>query len=78
MEIEINRNFPDCDYTHEREWRVPHDLPFEYENIAFIVLKDYEEMAKFPQKLKDAIGREKFILMDNYKYIENLWPIHKL
>lgn len=54
-----------CDYTHEREWRVPHDLPFEYSDIAFIVLEDYEAMAKFPKELKDEIGREKFVLLDS-------------
>lgn len=38
--------FKICDYTHEREWRVPHDLEFEYSDIEFIVLKNYEDMAK--------------------------------
>lgn len=66
----------DCDYSHEREWRVPHDFPFEYKEVKFIVLKTYKDMAAFPQELKDAIGREKFILMDNYKMIEELWPVH--
>jgi len=65
------------DYTHEREWRVPHDFPFEYNNIEFVVLKDYSDMASFPQELKDAIGREKFILMENFIKIEELWPTHK-
>lgn len=76
--IEEKKSFPTCDYTHEREWRVPHDLSFEYEQISFIVLKDYNDMAQFPKELKDAIGREKFILMDNYRNIETLWPVHLL
>lgn len=67
-----------CDYTHEREWRVPHDLTFDYDDIEFIVLKDYKDMAQFPKPLKDAIGRDKFLLMDNYTKIEELWPVHKL
>jgi len=70
--------FQDCDYTHEREWRVPHDLPFGYDQIEFIILNSYEDMARFPKELKDAIGREKFLLMDNYKMIEKLWPVHNL
>ena len=41
-------------------------------------LPDYMAMARFPKELKDAIGREKFLLMDNYKMIEELWPVHKL
>ena len=68
----------DCDYSHEREWRVPHDLSFDYKDIEFVILKSYDDMAKFPQELKDVIGREKFILMDNYKFVEKLWPVHKL
>lgn len=70
--------FKDCDFTHEREWRVPHDLTFDYTDIEFIVLNKYEDMAKFPQDLKDEIGRQKFLLMDNYKMIETLWPVHNL
>ena len=67
-----------CDYSHEREWRVTHDLEFEYEDVQFVVLPDYMAMARFPKELKDAIGREKFLLIDNYKMIEELWPVHKL
>lgn len=66
----------DVDYTHEREWRVPHDFTFQYRDIKFVILKDYNDMAKFPQNLKDLIGRDKFILMDNYKKVEELWPVH--
>ena len=64
------------DYAHEREWRVPHDFKFEPQDVKFIVLGTYNDMAKFPGALKDAIGREKFILMDMYKKIEELWPTH--
>ena len=34
-------------------------------------------MAQFPKEFKDAIGRDKFILVDDYKNIERLWPVHK-
>ena len=36
------------------------------------------KMARFPRELKDAIGRDKFILMDMYRKIEELWPTHLL
>lgn len=72
----VNRT--DCDYSHEREWRVPHDFSFDYKHIEFIILPDYKAMAAFPQELKDGIGREKFILMDNYMLIERLWPVHRI
>jgi hypothetical protein len=64
------------DYSHEREWRVPHNFLFDYSDVQFVVLNGYEEMAKFPKPLKDAIGRDKFILVEIYKNIENLWPTH--
>lgn len=67
-----------CDYTHEREWRVAGDLSFDYSDIEFVILPDYQAMAKFPKQLKDDIGRDKFLLMENYKKIEELWPVHKL
>lgn len=67
-----------CDYTHEREWRVPHDFPFVLGNVSFIILNTYEDMAQFPKEYKDAIGRDNFILMENYKKIEELWPVHLL
>ena len=37
-----------CDYTHEREWRVPHEFPFELSKVSFVVLNTYEDMARFP------------------------------
>ncbi len=66
------------DYSHEREWRVPHDFTFEYDQVEFIVVKSYEDMAQFPKPLKDAIGRNRFILVEIYENIENLWPTHIL
>jgi len=66
------------DYSHEREWRVPHNFQFDYSDVAFVVLKNYEDMARFPKPLKDSIGREKFILVEVYRNIERLWPTHIL
>ena len=66
------------DYSHEREWRVPHDFTFELGQVEFIILPTYKEMAAFPQELKDAIGREKFLLMEVYRNVEKLWPVHNI
>lgn len=77
LKRDFNNGKP-LDFSHEREWRTPNDLEFEYSDIAFVVLPNYAEMAKFPQNFKDAIGREKFILMDNYKQIETFWPVHNI
>ena len=66
------------DYSHEREWRVPCDFKFELAQVKFVILPNYDEMAIFPKELKDAIGRDKFLLMEGYKTIERLWPVHNI
>lgn len=66
------------DYSHEREWRIPHDFTFEYNQVGFVVVSNYEDMAAFPRELKDQIGREKFIITEVYRAIERLWPVHNL
>jgi hypothetical protein len=40
------------DYSHEREWRVPHDFTFELNQVKFVILPSYEEMARFPADLR--------------------------
>ena len=66
------------DYTHEREWRMNENLKFEYRNVEFVVLKSNEDLLGFPKKLREEIGEEKFLILDDYKLIEKLWPNHKL
>ena len=68
----------DVDYSHEREWRVPRDFAFEYSQIEFVILDTYDDMARFPRGLKDQIGRDRFLLMENYRQVERLWPVHRL
>lgn len=65
------------DYTHEREWRVPQNLKFNYSNIEFIIIKSYSDMDSF-KDVETNIGVEKFIVMENYQHIEKLWPTHKI
>lgn len=66
------------DFSHEREWRVPHSLPFVLDKVTFVIVETYEDMAQAPKKLKDAIGRDKWLIMANYRKIEELWPAHLL
>ena len=66
------------DYTHEREWWVPHDFHFELQEVQFVTVRSYEDVARFPTDIKDAIGRDKFLLLDVYEQIETLWPTHVL
>lgn len=66
------------DYTHEREWRVTKDFSFQYVYIKFVVLKSVSDLQKIPSNIISEIGIEKFIFMDTYKKIEELWPTHRM
>lgn len=44
--------------------------------VAFVVLNTYKEMEKIPSDIVDSIGKDKFIFMDTYRKIEELWPTH--
>jgi len=69
---------PLADYTHEREWRVPHDFRFDLSDVQFVIVKSYKDVARFPKELKDGIGRGNFVIMDMYRLIERLWPTHRV
>jgi len=64
------------DYSHEREWRVPKDMPFEYADVSFVIVDTYQDEARMPKEVKDAIGRENIVLMENYRKVNDLWPWH--
>ena len=64
------------DYTHEREWRITKDLKFQYRNVAFVILRSVKDLESIPNNIINEIGVEKFIFMDTYKKIEELWPTH--
>jgi hypothetical protein len=69
---------PPVDYTHEREWRVPGDVNFGLDDVAFVCVDTYEDMAVAPKPLKDAVGRENWVILSNYRKIEELWPQHNI
>jgi len=46
--------------------------------VAFVIVPNYDVVAKFPAALKDGIGRNNFIMIENYSQIEKLWPVHIL
>jgi hypothetical protein len=62
------------DYSHEREWRVSSDLAFSPSDVSFIIVDTYLDEARMPKEIKDAVGRENIILMDNYRKVNELWP----
>lgn len=64
------------DYSHEREWRVLHNVTFEYSDIAFIILPSPAYQLTIPATAQQEIGEGKILFMSNYHKVEELWPTH--
>lgn len=64
------------DYTHEREWRLSSNLHFEYQDIAFLIIEKHDDFDLLPQAFRDNYDRNKIIVMNNYRLVEELWPVH--
>lgn len=64
------------DYTHEREWRISSNLQFEYKDIAFLIIEKHEDYDSLPMIFRENFDRNKIIVMDNYRLVEELWPVH--
>lgn len=67
-----------ADYSHEREWRTPSNLSFEYTDVEFVIVKSNSDIENIPNDIVVNIGKDKILVMDNYLTIEKLWPTHKL
>lgn len=68
------------DFSQEREWRTPNALEFNYSDIEFIVLKSIEDYDTLSGDIRNSLkeAKVKIIIMDNYRMIEELWPVHKI
>jgi hypothetical protein len=65
------------DYAHEREWRVPDDFEFAYEDIKFLIVETFADISKLPDATVRAVGERSILSMSNYRRIEELWPTHR-
>lgn len=65
---------PPVDYSHEREWRAPAGLAFEYANVKFVIVHGFDDLKRLPEEAVQAIGKDRFLSMSNYQRIEELWP----
>ena len=70
------KKYKRVDYTHEREWRMPNSLTFSYEDIAFVIIQKHVDYDMLPEDFKVNFDRNKIIVMDNYRLVEDLWPVH--
>jgi hypothetical protein len=73
---EFWKDKPPIDYTYEREWRLPSDMQFAFDDIAFIFLDTHADVAAMPDAVRAALPADKWIIVSNYRKIEELWPQH--
>lgn len=62
------------DFSHEREWREPAGLAFNYSDVQFVIVNDFDDLAALPQQAVESIGQDRFLSISNYRRIEELWP----
>jgi hypothetical protein len=72
-----DRPFP-MDFTHQREWRLPAQMEFAFDDVAFIFLAIHADLDAMPQSARKALPPEKWIIVSNYQKIEELWPQHNI
>ena len=69
---------PPLDYTYEREWRLPADMQFTLEDLAFILVSTHTDVALMPAPVQAAVPADKWVIVSNYRKIEELWPQHNV
>lgn len=62
------------DWVHEREWRLPSTLTFEYSDIECVIVGSIQDATQIVHQIgAQNIPEEKFITMDVYITIEETW-----
>jgi hypothetical protein len=66
------------DWLHEREWRLPSSLNFEYSDIKYVIVDTVQDVTDVVQHIgTHHIPQDKFIPMDVYRTIEEVWSEKK-
>jgi hypothetical protein len=69
--VVANWNRPNrLDFTHEREWRVPHDLAFRLTDVEFVIVATGNDAAQITATTLQG----KVLQIDNYSRINEFWP----
>lgn len=62
------------DWVHEREWRLPSSLEFEYSDIQYVIVGSIQDATDVIQQIgAQHIPMEKYITMDVYNTIDKTW-----
>ena len=62
------------DWTHEREWRLPDTMTFEYSDIKYVLVESIEDAGKIMQMVgTNSLPPDRFIPMEVYRTIKEAW-----
>jgi len=63
------------DFVHEREWRVPNDLTFDYSSVEFVVVSTTDDVRVVSQQIGlNQIPANRYIVMDQYELVKKHGP----
>lgn len=62
------------DFLHEREWRLPSSLTFEYSEIEYVIVSSMEDARSVVDRIgPDRLPEKKLIPMEVYRNIKSAW-----
>jgi len=62
------------DWLHEREWRVPSSLEFEYADIEYVIVDSIEDAREVVHQIgAQYLPEQKLIAMEVYRTIRQAW-----
>ena len=62
------------DWLHEREWRLPGSLNFEYSDIRYVIVDSVQDVMDVVQHIgAQHVPQAKFIPMEVHRTIETAW-----
>jgi len=62
------------DFLHEREWRLPDSLKFEFSDIQYVIVQSLEDARRVVHQIgAQYLPEEKLIPMEVYEHIRKAW-----
>lgn len=62
------------DWLHEREWRLPRSLTFEYSDVEFVIVESIENATRVVRQIgAQHVPEDKFIPIEVYRNIRTAW-----
>lgn len=62
------------DWLHEREWRLPGALAFEYSDVEYVIVESIQDAMRVVQRIgAQHVPVEKFIAIEVYRTIRQAW-----